>query len=260
MTEERRLVTVLFADVTGSTAMGAELDPEDMRALLARYLAIARDVVSAYGGTLEKFIGDAVIAVFGLPTAHDDAARAAAAALALRDQVRDDPGLGDRLPIRLGLNTGEAVASRDGSAGDFLVTGDAVNVAARLQQAAGSWEITRLHYVERAVALCADLRHPIPIDGLDNLLSEARTRDQRLLTAQTLRARGIQEQAPDNLREALEMFRGFGARPLVARVEVELGQLTDDAALVASGTAGLEALGDVTQLGREASVVAERRP
>ena len=77
--------------------------------------------------------------------------------------------------------------------------------------------ITRLHYVERAVALCADLRHPIPIDGLDNLLAEARTRGQRLLTAQTLRARGIQERDPDNLREALDMFRGFGARPLVAR-------------------------------------------
>src|SRR3972149_7015966 len=112
MTEERRLVTVLFADVTGSTAMGEALDPEDVRALLARYFAIARDVVAAHGGTLEKFIGDAVMAVFGLPTAHDDdAGRAAAAALALRDQVRDDPGLGDRLPIRLGLSTGEVVAA-----------------------------------------------------------------------------------------------------------------------------------------------------
>jgi class 3 adenylate cyclase/tetratricopeptide (TPR) repeat protein len=142
MSEERRLVTVLFADVTGSTAMGEELDPEDMRALLGRYYAIAREVVAAHGGTLEKFIGDAVMAVFGLPTAHDDdAGRAAAAALALRDQVRDDPGLGDRLPIRVGLSTGEVVAAMDAERSDFLVTGDAVNLAARLQQGAGSWDI-----------------------------------------------------------------------------------------------------------------------
>jgi hypothetical protein len=112
--------------------------------------------------------------------------------------------------------------------------------------------ITRLHYVERAVALCADLRHPIPIDGLDPLLAESRSRDQRLLTAQLLRARGIQQRAEDNRREALELFRGFGARPLVARCEIELGHLTDDPALVASGTATLELLGDVTHLGRVA--------
>ncbi len=142
MTEERRLVTVMFADVAGSTGMGEALDPEDMRALLARYFAIARAVVEERGGTLEKFIGDAVMAVFGLPTAHeDDAERAAAAALDLRNQVRADPALGDRLPIRLGLATGEVVAAMDGGAGDFLVTGDAVNVAARLQQGAAPWEI-----------------------------------------------------------------------------------------------------------------------
>ncbi|HUG95335.1 MAG TPA: adenylate/guanylate cyclase domain-containing protein [Pleomorphomonadaceae bacterium] len=151
MTEERRLVTVLFADVTGSTAMGEALDPEDMRALLGRYFAIAQDVVAQHGGTLEKFIGDAVMAVFGLPTAHDDdAARAAASALALRDRVRDDPGLGDRLPIRLGLSTGEVVAAMGGEGGDFLVTGDAVNVAARLQQGAASWEIVCSERTARA--------------------------------------------------------------------------------------------------------------
>lgn len=82
MPEERRVVTVLFADVTGSTALGESLDPEDVRALLARYYAIAKDVVAVHGGTIEKFIGDAVMAVFGLPTAHgDDAERALAAAL-----------------------------------------------------------------------------------------------------------------------------------------------------------------------------------
>ncbi|MGH2462839.1 MAG: ATP-binding protein, partial [Candidatus Limnocylindria bacterium] len=118
------------------------------------------------------------------------------------------------------------------------------------------WEpyITRLHLVDRAVAVCADLHHPIPLDGLDSLLGEARTRDQRLLAAQLLRARGIQERSANNLREALQSFRGFGARPLAARAELELGQLTDDQALVASGTAALEALGDVTHL-RRAEVI-----
>src|SRR5262245_45519299 len=142
MSDERRVVTVLFADVTGSTALGAALDPEDLRALLARYYAIAKDVVAAHGGTVEKFIGDAVMAVFGLPQAHgDDAVRAIAAAMELRDRVRSDERLGDRLPIRLGVNTGEVVASRADEASDFLITGDAVNVAARLEQAATPWSV-----------------------------------------------------------------------------------------------------------------------
>ena len=142
MAEERRLVTILFSDVAGSTALGEELDPEDLRALLGRYYAIAKDAVAEHGGTLEKFIGDAVMAVFGLPVAHgDDAVRAIAAAEQLRDRVRADPTLGERLPIRIGLNTGEVVATRDASSGDFLVTGDAVNTAARLQQLADPWAI-----------------------------------------------------------------------------------------------------------------------
>jgi len=142
MPEERRLVTVLFADVVGSTGLGGELDPEDLRALLARYYALAREIVAAHGGTLEKFIGDAVMAIFGLPTAHDDDPRRALdAAIKLRDAVRGEPSLGERLPIRIGVNTGEVVATIDRAAADFLVTGDAVNIAARLQQSADRWAI-----------------------------------------------------------------------------------------------------------------------
>ena len=143
MPEERRLVTVLFADVVGSTALGEELDPEDMRALLSRYFGIAREVVESHGGTLEKFIGDAVVAIFGLPAAHgDDPARALSTALELRDKVRADPSLGPRLPIRIGVNTGEVVATRGAGTGDeFLITGDAVNTAARLQQGAEAWQV-----------------------------------------------------------------------------------------------------------------------
>ncbi len=143
MTEERRLVTILFADVRGSTTLGESMDPEDLRALLGRYYSIAREVIAEYGGTLEKFIGDAVMAVFGLPVAHgDDASRALGAALDLRDRVRSDPRLGERLPLRLGVASGEVVARRDAAAGeDFLITGDAVNTAARLQQDAEPWSI-----------------------------------------------------------------------------------------------------------------------
>jgi class 3 adenylate cyclase/tetratricopeptide (TPR) repeat protein len=141
-TEERRIVTVLFADMAGSTALGEELDPEEMRGLLARYYAIARESVEQHGGTVEKFIGDAVMAVFGLPTAHgDDPDRAVAAALAMRVRIRADTRLHDRIAIRFGVSTGEVVASRDQTAGDFLITGDATNVAARLQQAAEPWAI-----------------------------------------------------------------------------------------------------------------------
>jgi class 3 adenylate cyclase len=142
MPEERRIVTILFADVTGSTELGESLDPEDVRALLGRYYALAKEVVAAHGGTIEKFIGDAVMAVFGLPQAHgDDALRALSAALELRDRVRAEPVLGEHVPIRLGVNTGEVVATRDTSGGDFLITGDAVNIAARLQQVAEPWAI-----------------------------------------------------------------------------------------------------------------------
>jgi class 3 adenylate cyclase len=142
MAEERRIVTVLFADMTGATALGETRDPEDVRALLTRYYSIASEVVNAHGGTLEKFIGDAVMAVFGLPQAHgDDAERAMSAALEIRDRVRADPKLGPQQALRIGVNTGEVVATRDDAASDFLITGDAVNVAARLQQAAEAWSI-----------------------------------------------------------------------------------------------------------------------
>ncbi|HUY73710.1 MAG TPA: adenylate/guanylate cyclase domain-containing protein [Candidatus Dormibacteraeota bacterium] len=151
-TEERRIVTVLFADMAGSTALGEDLDPEEMRRILARYYAIARESVEQHGGTVEKFIGDAVMAVFGLPTAHgDDPDRAVAAALAMREHIRADTLLQGRIAVRFGISTGEVVASRDQSAGDFLITGDATNVAARLQQAADTWAILASDRTARAV-------------------------------------------------------------------------------------------------------------
>jgi class 3 adenylate cyclase len=142
MSEERKLVTILFADVTGSTSLGESLDPEDVRALMGRYYDHSREVIGSYGGTLEKFIGDAVMAVFGLPVSHgDDAERALAAALALREAVRRDEFLGASFQLRMGVNTGEVMATTDATRSDFLVTGDTVNVAARLQQHANPDEI-----------------------------------------------------------------------------------------------------------------------
>ena len=151
MAEERRLVTVLFADVVGSTALGEALDPEDVRAVLARLFAIATDSVERHGGHVEKFIGDAIMAVFGSPIAHDDdPARALSAAMELRDRVRADPALSTRVPLRLGVNGGEVFASRDVNA-QVLITGDPVNTAARLQQAAEQWGILVGERTVRAV-------------------------------------------------------------------------------------------------------------
>lgn len=165
MPEERRLVTVLFGDVVGSTSLGESLDAEDMRTLLSRFYAIATEVVAEHGGTLEKFIGDAAMAIFGLAQAHDDDARRALdAAIALRDRVREEAFLGERLPIRIGLNTGEVVATRDLERSDFLVTGDAVNVAARLQQAAEPWQIVASSRTASADLGAHEFGPPVPME------------------------------------------------------------------------------------------------
>src|SRR5579884_3682162 len=129
----RKVVTALFCDLTGSTARGHGADPEALRATMRGYYDEMRAILERHGGTVEKFVGDAVMAVFGVPVAHeDDALRAVRAAWEMRQAV---PALG--LAARIGVNTGEVVAGE----GDSLVTGDAVNVAARFEQAAGQGEV-----------------------------------------------------------------------------------------------------------------------
>src|SRR5256886_5466730 len=134
--EERKIVTVLFADLVGFTSRAERLDPEDVRALLAPYWQHLRAELERYGGTVEKFIGDAVMALFGAPVAHeDDPERAVRAALAIRDWVRDT---GEELQVRLAVNTGEALVlpgARPGE-GEGMAAGDVVNTAAPLQAAA----------------------------------------------------------------------------------------------------------------------------
>jgi class 3 adenylate cyclase/tetratricopeptide (TPR) repeat protein len=130
---QRKVVTVLFCDVTGSTALGESVDPEALRGLLARYFARMKEIVERHGGTVEKFIGDAVMAVFGVPIAHeDDALRAVRAAAEMRDAL---PELD--VEARIGVNTGEVVTGTE----ERLATGDAVNVAARFEQAAAPGEV-----------------------------------------------------------------------------------------------------------------------
>ena len=143
--EVRKVVTVLFADVTGSTALGERLDPEAVRKVMARYFETSRAAIQRHGGTVEKFIGDAVMAVFGIPAVHeDDALRAVRAAdelsRALRTLDVELASSGVALGVRIGIETGEVVAGV-GRPETTLVTGDAVNVAARLEQAAGPGEV-----------------------------------------------------------------------------------------------------------------------
>ncbi len=130
---ERRLVTVLFADLVGFTALAEGRDAEETRELLSRYFDLARDVIGRYGGTVEKFIGDAVMAVWGAPTAHeDDAERAVRAGLELLDVVRS---LGPGIAARAGVLTGEAAVTL-GATNQGMVAGDLVNTASRLQSVA----------------------------------------------------------------------------------------------------------------------------
>ena len=149
-------MTILFADVTNSTSLGERLDPERLQELLATYFGAMREEIEAEGGTVEKFIGDAVMAAFGVPTAHeDDPARALRAALRMRSRLeRVNPELlarfGVELQIRSGVNTGEVLAATNPQPGEPMVTGDAVNVAARLEQIAEPGQIVVAERTARA--------------------------------------------------------------------------------------------------------------
>jgi class 3 adenylate cyclase/tetratricopeptide (TPR) repeat protein len=143
--EVRKIVSVLFSDVTGSTSLGERLDPEAVRLVMGRYFDTARTAVERHGGIVEKFIGDAVMAIFGIPLVHeDDALRAVRAGAELQEALRTldaelEPS-GVVLGVRVGIESGEVVAGVSGQ-GSTLVTGDPVNVAARLEQAAAPGEV-----------------------------------------------------------------------------------------------------------------------
>src|SRR5262249_58670271 len=156
-------------DVTGWAALGERLDPESLRAVMARYFELARLAVERHGGSVEKFIGDAVMAVFGIPVLHeDDALRAVRAAAELRDGLTSlNEGLardyGTTLQVRIGVNTGEVVTGTK----EHLATGDAVNVTARLEQAAAPGQILigaeTLRLVRDSVAV--EAKGPLELKG-----------------------------------------------------------------------------------------------
>ncbi len=222
---------VLFADVTGSTELGESLDPEDVRALLGRFYAVAKDVVGSHGGTVEKFIGDAVMAVFGLPTAHgDDAVRAVSAALEIRDRVRHDP----RPHIRFIL----AVAERSLDTDSFrsLLT-ERVDL---FPPEVVEFSFARL--CDEGVVLGADL--------LDAVELTRSFHSSPLVQAQVRRARGIASRDPDELGRSLAVFERCGCVPSVARVRIERGLLAGSEREIAEGMGSLESLGDVEQIER----------
>jgi len=176
--EQRKTVTVLFADVTGSTALGERLDPESLRRVLARYFDVAREAVGRHGGVVEKFIGDAVMAVFGVPRVHeDDALRAVRAALELRRTLEPlneelERDYGTTLELRIGVNTGEVVTGTE----ERLATGDAVNVAARLEQVARPGEILLGPETVRLVrdAVTVEVLEPLELKGKSEPFAPAR--------------------------------------------------------------------------------------
>jgi class 3 adenylate cyclase len=166
--EERKVITVLFSDLVDSTAHAEQLDPEDLRGLHSPYFTRVRAEVERFGGTVEKFIGDAVMALFGAPVAHeDDPERAVRAALAIRDSV---PELNENSPelelhVRIAVNTGEAVVDLGASPGEGegMVAGDVVNTCARLQTAAPVDGILVGESTYRATAGAIEYRELAPV-------------------------------------------------------------------------------------------------
>jgi class 3 adenylate cyclase/tetratricopeptide (TPR) repeat protein len=219
--EVRKTVTVLFADVAGSTALGEWLDPESLRGVMSRYFEEMRAVLEHHGGTVEKFIGDAVMAVFGVPVTHeDDALRAVRAADEMRVRLAKlnhdfERRHGMRLEMRIGVNTGEVVAGDPGS-GQGIVTGDPVNLAKRLEQAAppGSILIGKATYPLVKDAVKAGPLQSFPVKGKRDPVAPFRV------------------EAVDRL--AAGVARRFD-RPFVAR-ETELGVLEEAFDQAAAGS------------------------
>ena len=250
--EERRVVTVLFADLAGSTALGSRVDPEELRAIQGELFELVNAEVERFGGISEKFVGDAVLAVFGVPLAHDDdAERAVRAALQVRDGfpafaggVRERHGVD--VGLRVGVNTGEVVAGREAAArGELMVSGDTVNVAARLQQRAEPGQVLvgeRTQAATRRAIRYADVGaapakgKDVPVSaweaitvvalpgarGVEGLSAEMIGREEELTVLGALTARVARERAPQLV--TIYGQAGVGKTRLVSEF---VGQLAD---------------------------------
>jgi class 3 adenylate cyclase/predicted ATPase len=234
--ERRKVATLLFCDLTGSTALGERVDPETLRGLMAAYFQEMRSIVERHGGTVEKFIGDAVLAAFGVPRAHeDDALRACRAALEMQSRLADlneelERRFGERISLRIGVNTGEVVAG-DASSRETFVTGDPVNVAARLEQLAAPGEVLmgEQTYLLVSHAVDATRLEPLQLKGkrdevaafrLEAVETEATAFPRRQDLALIGRAR--------ELEQLLELYaqvaRGEGARQVTLVGEAGIGK------------------------------------
>jgi class 3 adenylate cyclase len=226
--EERKLTTVLFADLVGSTELAGGQDPERVRALLDRfYDAMAAEVAQA-GGTVEKFVGDAVMAAFGAPTAHeDDAERALHAALGMQRRMADL--FGGRLALRIGVNTGDVVVGQPREGSSF-VTGDAVNVCARLEQAAAPGEILAGERTVAAARGAFEFTAPATVQAKGKPAGVVCRKLVRALSL--MRPRGIGGLQPvfvgrdrelADLREAYDRAVADGGRPRLVTVVGDAG-------------------------------------
>ena len=184
----RKTVTVVFCDVTGSTALGEQLDPESLRRVMARYFDEMQAVVERHEGIVEKFIGDAVMAVFGVPVLHeDDALRAVRAAAEMREGLNAlneelERDWGTRIQVRTGVNTGEVVAGDAGGGGQRFATGDAVNVAKRFEEVAPAGEIL---LGEPTYRLVRDAVEVEPVEALELKGKDERVPAYRLLAIES---------------------------------------------------------------------------
>src|SRR5918996_4530560 len=222
---ERKVVTVVFCDLVGFTSRAESMDPEDVAALLRPYHQRVRAELERHGGTVEKFIGDAVMALFGAPTAHeDDPERAVRAALAIRAFA-----LEDGLELRVGITTGEALVSLDADpvAGEGMASGDVVNTAARLQNAASVNGVLVDESTYRATRDVVDFEHTAAVEA------KGKTEPVRVWTAVAARARfGVdvahearsdlvgREQELGVLRDSFERVRRSRTSQLVTLVGV----------------------------------------
>jgi class 3 adenylate cyclase/tetratricopeptide (TPR) repeat protein len=230
--EERKVVTVLFADLVGFTSRAEQLDPEDVRAMLSPYYARLRSELERRGGTVEKFIGDAVMALFGAPVAHeDDPERAVRAALAIRDAIGElnegDPKL--ELQIRIAVNTGEALVRLDAhpSEGEGMASGDVVNTTARLQTSAPVNGILVGETTYRATERQIEYREAPPVNakGKAAAISVWEAVEPRARFGVDIGRRGRaplvgRERELDILLDALARARNEGASQLVTLVGV----------------------------------------
>ncbi|MDQ3858450.1 MAG: AAA family ATPase [Actinomycetota bacterium] len=254
--EARKTVTVVFTDVAESTRLGGRLDPESLRRVMSRYFETASRALERHGGSVEKFIGDAVMAVFGVPAVHeDDALRAIRAVAELHEAVEAlnadlEREQGVRIALRSGVNTGEVVAG-DAGAGQMLVTGDAVNVAARLEQAAAPGEILLGEATRRLVS------EGVRVEDMGSLALKGKedgVRSWRLLEvveAPRVFARRLdspligRERELDQLRQAFDraieerspyLFTVLGTAGIgKSRLAVEFGSAVSDRARVLTG-------------------------